>query len=211
MNINAWVGQLTAPVGIALGILTCFWGYRILKLTLGIMGFLGGASGGWAVGLSLAPGNSAIALVCAVVAGIVGAALCIWLFFLGIFLLGASAGAVVAAAFLNASGNQPQPILVFAFAVVFGVIALVMQKFMIIISTAFSGSYLLTAGIFHLFTGGPNLSPLWFEHPPSGAAGMQGYVALGLWVVLGLGGLSFQYRGSQQREEAVRPQTQVPK
>jgi hypothetical protein len=184
--------------------LTCFGGYRLLKLTLGVMGFIAGATGGWAVGLSLATGNSEIALVCALIGGVIGAALCIWLFLLGIFLLGASAGAIVATALFNAAGNQPQPILVLVLAIVFGVIALVMQKLMIIVSTAFSGSYLITVGILHLVTGAQDVSALWFDHLQSGSAGILGYVAAVFWLVLGLAGGSFQYRGSRRRDEATR-------
>ena len=131
--------------------------------------------GGWIV---LGSGNNGIALVCALIGGVIGAALCIWLFFLGIFLLGASAGAIVASAFFNAAGNQPQPILVLVLAIVFGVIALVMQKLMIIVSTAFSGSYLIAAGIVHLVTGIEDVSALWFNHLQPGSAGILSYVAL---------------------------------
>ena len=152
MNTNVWAGQITAPLAVAVGLLICFCGYRLLKLTLGIIGFIAGATGAWAVGLSLAPGNDGVALLCALVGGVIGAALCLWLFFLGIFLLGASAGAVLATALFSAAGNQPQPMLLIVFAIVFGVIALVLQKFMIVVSTAFSGSYLVTAGLLHLLT-----------------------------------------------------------
>jgi hypothetical protein len=204
MNVNAWAGQITAPLAVAVGILICFWGYRLLKLTLGVMGFIAGATGGWAVGLSLAPGNNGIALVCAIIGGVIGAALCIWLFFLGIFLLGASAGAIVATALFSAAGNQPQPILVLLLAIVFGVIALVMQKLMIVVSTAFIGSYLITAGIVHLLTGAKDVSALWFDHLQPGSAGILGYAALVFWLVLGLAGGSFQYGGRRRREEATR-------
>jgi len=195
MNVDAWALQIAAPLAVASGVLSCFLGYRLLKLTLGVMGFIGGATGGWAVGLSLGTGNSGIALTCAVIGGVIGAVLCIWLFFLGIFLLGASAGAIVASAFFSAAGNQPQLILVFVLAIVFGVIALVMQKLMIIVSTAFSGSYLVTAGLFHFLAGVQSVSPLWFDHLQSGSAGILGYVALVFWLLLGLAGVSFQYRG----------------
>ncbi len=204
MNATAWADQITAPLAVAVGGLICFYGYRILKLTLAIIGFIGGAAGGWAVGLSFAPGNNAIALVCAVIAGALGAALCVWLFFLGVFFLGASTGAIIAAAFFSTSGNQPQPILLLAFAGLFGVIALVLQKFMMILSTAFSGSYLVTAGILRLLAGVQNAPPLWFEHLPTGSAGILRYVALVFWVVLGIAGVSFQYRAVRRRDEAVR-------
>ena len=207
MNVNVWAGQITAPLAVAMGILICFWGYRLLKLTLGVMGFIAGATGGWAVGLSLAPGNNGIALVCAVIGGVIGAVLCIWLFFLGIFLLGASAGAIVATALFSAAGNQPQPILVLVVAIVFGLIALVMQKLMIVVSTAFIGSYLITAGIVHLLTGAKDVSALWFDHLQPGSAGILGYAALVFWLVLGLAGGSFQYGSRRSREEATRKET----
>jgi uncharacterized membrane protein HdeD (DUF308 family) len=88
--------------------------------------------------------------------------------------------------------------------IAFGVIALVMQKFMIIVSTAFSGSYLVTAGIVQLLTGAKDVSALWFDHLQSGSAGILGYVVLVFWLVLGLAGGSFQYRGRRRREEATR-------
>jgi hypothetical protein len=204
MDVNAWAGQITAPLAVAVGILICFWGYRLLKLTLGVMGFIAGASGGWAVGLSLAPGSNGIALVGALIGGVIGAALCIWLFFLGIFLLGASAGAVLATALFSAAGNQPQAVLLVVFAVVFGVIALVMQKLMIVVSTALSGSYLVTAGLLHLLTGAQDASALWFDHLQPGSPGILGYVALVFWLVLALAGGRFQYRGRRRREEATR-------
>ena len=190
-----------------MGILICFLGYRLLKFTLAVVGLIAGAAGGWAVGLSLAPGNNGIALVCAIIGGVICAVLCIWLFFLGIFLLGASAGAIVATTLFHAAGNQPQPILVLLLAIVFGVIALVMQKFMIIVSTAFIGSYLIIAGIVHLLTGAKDVSALWFDHLQPGSAGILGYAALVFWLVLGLAGGSFQYRGRRRREEAARNET----
>jgi len=195
---------MSAPLAVAVGILICFWGYCLLKVSLGVVGFIAGAAGGWAVGLSLAPGNSGIALLCAVIGAVIGAVLCIWLFFLGIFLLGASAGAIVATALFSAVGNQPQPILLLVLAMVFGVIALVMQKLMIIVSTAFSGSYLITVGILHLLTGAQDVSALWFNHLQPGSVGILGYVALVFWLVLGLAGIRFQYRGSQRKDEAAR-------
>jgi hypothetical protein len=204
MNVNAWAGQMTAPLAVAVGILICFWGYRLLKLTLGVTGFIAGAAGVWAVGLPLGTANSGIVVICAIIGGVIGAVLCIWLFLLGVFLLGASAGAIVATALFSAAGNQPQPILVLVLAIVFGVIALVMQKLMIVVCTAFSGSYFVTVGLLHLLTGAKDTSALWFDHLQPGSTGILGYVALVFWLVLGLAGGSFQYGGRREREEATR-------
>jgi hypothetical protein len=204
MNANELARSISGPLVVTAGILVCFFGYRILKLTLGIMGFIAAADAGWTLGLSLAPNNSLVPLICALLAGAIGAALCIWLFFVGIFLLGSSAGAIVAAAFFNASGTQPQPILLLVFAMVFGIVALVMQKFMIIASTAFSGSYLIVAGALPFLAHLHNDALLWFDRSHPHAGGTLGYVALASWIIMGLAGLSFQYRKSHGKEEAVR-------
>ena len=204
MNVNAWVGEIGAPLAVAAGLLVCFLGYRLLKLTLGIMGVIAGAGVGWTVAVSLEPGNSGIALACAVIGAAIGAVLYIWLFYLGIFLLGAGAGAVVAAAFFNAAGNQPQPVALLAVAIVFGIVALAARKFMMITSTAFSGSYLVIAGLVHLAAGLHVNSPLWFNHAPPVSTGHWGLAALVLWLILGLAGMSFQYRAHRPPAQLAR-------
>jgi hypothetical protein len=207
INDYGWTGQLTAPVALAVGALSCFLGYRIVKVILGIIGFMAGAAGGWELALALVPGHSAVALVCAVIGGLIGAVLCIWLFFFGIFLLGASAGTVVAGAVFSGTGHQAAPLLYLAFAVVFGLLALLLQKFMIVVCTAFGGSYLITAGIVHLIAGS-HAAPLWFDPSKTAAPDTLGYIALAFWFILGLFGVSFQYRGVRRREAAVRQEAQ---
>jgi Domain of unknown function (DUF4203) len=200
MNEYAWAGQITAPLAVAIGVLACFGGYRLLKLLLGIVGFAAGAAGGWAAGSYLAPGHTGIALACAVAGGIFCAVLCIWLFLVGIFVLGASAGVVAAAALCGGTGQPAQPLLLLIVALVFGVLALLLQKLMIIVSTAFCGSYLVTAGLWHFVTAGQSPVPLWFNHLKPGSAGLLGWAALVFWLLLALIGARFQYRGRRKRE-----------
>jgi hypothetical protein len=181
----------------------------MLKVTLGIMGAVVGASAGWALGLSWFPQSPGLALVCVVLGAVIGAVLCLWLFFLGIFLLGASAGTAVATAVFNGLGRQPEPLIVLIVAVVFGVLAIVVQKFMIVISTAFSGSYLLVAGILQLLAGTPNATPLWVDPLQPGPKGVVGMGAWILWVVVGLSAAAFQFRDRRRREEVVRQEAQA--
>src|SRR5690242_18256950 len=98
MNNLALPGQVSALAAIVAGILICFWGYRLLKFTLGLLGFIAGAYAGWVFGLSVLHANTGFGLVCALIGGLLGMAFYLWLYFLGIFLLGATAGAIVAAA-----------------------------------------------------------------------------------------------------------------
>jgi len=208
MNHFAWQAQLGAPLAVVLGILMCFWGYRLLKVMLGVVGAIVGASAGWSFGMGLASANHVVALVCAVVAGLIGAALCVWLFFLGVFLLGASVGAIAASAFFGTAGTQPNPIIIVVVAVIFGVLALVLQKFMIIVATAFNGSYLVTAALLHLLGGGQN-STVWLYPPQAGPLGTRGMVALVFWIVLGVVGVSVQYASSRRRGEVQKQTAQT--
>jgi len=207
MNNYVWAGPVGALLVVIAGLLACFCGYRILKVTLGLLGFIAGAYAGWELGLSQFHFSGGIALVCALVGGLIGMALYVWLYFLGIFLLGASAGAVVAGAFFNGTGHAPEPITFLAICVVFGVIALVAQKFMIIVCTAFSGAYLIIAGVWPFIAGTHNPFRIWLYPVHSGASGGLGLGALVLWLVLGLAGLSFQFRsGPRKVETKEKPQ-----
>jgi uncharacterized protein DUF4203 len=201
---NQLAVQLSAPLAAVVGLLICFAGYRLVKLTLALIGFIAGASGGWAVGLALFPNNTTIALICALLAGVILAILCVWLFFLGVFILGASAGAVVAAAVFRATGFPVQALLILVVALVFGVIALVLQKLMIILSTAFSGSYLATAALAHFLAGVQQVHPLWFKPYSGNASETWGYVILAIWLLLGLIGARFQYVVGSREKAAAR-------
>ncbi len=203
MNNYPWAGQVSALLVIVAGILTCFCGYRILKVTLGILGFIAGAYAGWELGLSLAHAGTGIALACALVGGLIGMALYVWLYFLGIFLLGATAGTVVAAAFFNGTGQQAQPIVLLVVSLIFGVIALVAQKFMIILSTAFIGSYLITAGVWPLIVRSENSSRVWLDPAHSASSGTLGYAALVLWILLGVAGASYQFRAGHGKVQVA--------
>ena len=208
MNDYVWTGHIAAPLAIAIGVLACFWGYQLVKVMLGIMGFAAGAAVGWTAGMALAPSHSIVGLVCAAIGGLVGAVLCIWLFFFGIFLLGASAGAVVAAAAYGGTGHEAHPILFLACAVVFGLLALLLQKFMIVVSTAFAGSYLVTAGILHFFTTGQPPAPLWFDYSHPSSPSVLGYVVLAFWLILGLVGVRSQYGAKGRRAEGTPHEAQ---
>ncbi len=206
MNNYAWAAQTSAMFAIVAGILTCFWGYRILKFSLAIMGFVAGALGGWEMGFFLPHASTGWALLCALIAGLIGAVLCLWLYFLGVFLLGATAGGLVAAALFNQAGQQIQPVVLLALPIAFGIIALIAQKVMIILCTACSGSYLITAGIWPFVAGSQNGWRIWLHPAQGGAPGTLGFAAVAVWIILALVGASFQFRRSSRKPEAKTEQ-----
>jgi hypothetical protein len=200
---NVSANHILALVAIGMGILNCFWGYRILKTILGIGGFCAGAAAGWTAAAGWGQFTVGIALLCALAGGLIGALLCIWLYFVGIFLLGAGFGAALATVVLNAAGSQPQLVIVIIAAVVLGFVAVAVQKFMIILSTAFGGAYLLVAGILHFVVGGPNAMPVLFERFQMGSGGALSYLPLACWLVLGVVGVAVQFRGRRETVEVV--------
>lgn len=206
MNHQAVAGQVSALVVCVAGILICFCGYRLLKLTLGLLGFIAGAYAGWQLAATALHASDLQALICAVVGGLLGMALYLWLYFLGVFLLGATAGAIMAAAFFNGTAHPAQPLVVLASSVAFGLVALVAQKFMIIVATAFSGAYLVAAGLWPFIAHGQSPSRIWLDPAHITPLGSLGYAALAIWFVLGIVGISVQLRaGSKKVEPAEKP------
>ena len=106
-------------------------------------------------------------------------------------------------------GHQPQPLLFLVIVVAFGLMALLLRKLMIVVSTSFSGSYLITAGLLHLVTGRQTIAPLWFAPLQPGSAGLLGYAELVFWLLVALVGAKYQYRGRRRRDEAARHQAQA--
>ncbi len=207
MNTYTWAGPAGALLAVIAGALICFWGYRILKLSLAIIGLVAGAGIGWEVASSVAHASEGVALVCALAGGLIGMVLVLWLYYLGIFLLGAAAGTVLAGAVFNGTAHQVQPIILLAIPVLFGVIALLAQKFMIALSTAFSGSYLVVAGIWPFVAGSQRAPQIWLHPAQGGSSGTLGYAALVLWIVLALAGAGSQLRARHRKIEPPAQKT----
>lgn len=162
---------------ILLGILFTFFGYRLFRVVLGIAGFLFGAS--LVGGLVLMFSGSILA---AVLAGLAGGALfavlSVFVYYLGVFFLGAYLGVVVGAAILSIFGLTLIPWLFILLAVIGGVLGVIFHRFMIILATAFVGAWGVMLGISSLTFWGTSLYP---------------YIMGAGWIILGLAGFFVQY------------------
>lgn len=191
---------LAAMLSIAFGLLNCFFGYRLFKVLLGIYGFVLGATGGFALAGAVAEGQTLWLVVGMVVGGLVGAAVMVLLYFVGVFVVGAVAGALLAS-LIGAALNVNLPsaaILVVALAV--GLIALALQRTVIILSTAFSGAWGVVSGLASLLTGRAalllnpiNRPGVWHK------AGLPLLLVLFLWLVLGVVSAVVQFRTAPQK------------
>jgi hypothetical protein len=186
---------LIGLISIAFGLLNCFFGYRIFRVLLGIYGFLLGALVGLIVAGNIAAGQTLWLLVGAIVGGVIGAVLMVFLYFVGVFVVGALAGALLSNAIGAMVGVDVPTVVVVIVAIVVGVVALIAQRVVLILATAFSGSWGAVAGGVLLFTG-HSLPGLGVLARPSTweQADLPMLVVLLVWLALGVAGALVQFR-----------------
>jgi hypothetical protein len=200
LDVGSGAAILIALVSIAFGLLNCFFGYRIFKVMLGIYGFLLGALVGALVAGGLAGGQTWVLLVGAIVGGIVGAALMVLLYLVGVFVVGALAGVLLANAVGAALGFTMPTWVVIILAVVVGIVALILQRAVLILATALSGAWAVVSGGASLLPG-HSLSLRLVS--PSGSWKEEGLalsIMLAAWLVLGIVGALVQFRTTAEKE-----------
>jgi hypothetical protein len=185
--------ELPAAVLLVLGgALSCFAGYRLFRIVLGIYGFIGGAMlASSTMGVSNTTGMIAAALI----GGVVGALILMFAYFVGIALVGAGLGALVAHVGWGYVGTgDPPPAVVIVLALMGSIAAMVLQRYVIIVATAFGGAWTVIVG--GLATSGDRVAraasagDVWILYPLAPAPG-QRWVPLA-WIVLGLIGTGVQ-------------------
>jgi hypothetical protein len=177
-------------LGIPVGCIQCFFGFRIFKIILGLMGFLIGALLAGALG-SMISQDGLVVLLTALVGGLIGSMLMVALYVVGVFLMGAFLGGTLGVVLASVAQSDPEPATLLILAVIGGVLAVIFQKFMIIVSTGFGGSWNVVTGIAY-FTIGDMATDSIEQMVRSG--GSQNYAMLLCWIVLGLLGVATQYK-----------------
>ncbi len=179
------------------GLLACFAGYRLFRAVLAIYGFILGAL--FASSL-VAPNNALMMLVAALVGGLVGAVV-LWLaYFVGVVLVGAGVGALVAHLLWTQIGRgDPPAIAVIVLAVVGAIGAWIFQRVVIIVGTAFGGSWTALSGFVAMQVdhGQRITDQVWLAYPTNPAPGQRWFVFA--WLVLGLIGTAAQFGATSRR------------
>jgi hypothetical protein len=183
------------PAAIALivgGTLACFAGYRLFRIVLAIDGFIAGA---WLASSTMGSSNTAGMLIAALVGGIIGSLVLFFAYFLGIALVGAGLGALIAhLAWNRASAMDPPVLIVVLFAALGTIGALMLQRYVIIVSTAFSGAWTVIVGALALADRGSARAAaapaVWILYPFAPAR-QADWIPIA-WIVLGLIGTVVQ-------------------
>src|SRR5690242_19396738 len=75
------------------GVVSCFFGYRLFRVVLALFGFILGALAASSI---MAASNESAMLIAAAVGGVIGAGILYAAYFIGVTLVGAGLGALVA-------------------------------------------------------------------------------------------------------------------
>jgi hypothetical protein len=156
MTLSGRMGLVMAGVAVALGAAFCFFGFRVFRYVLAAAGAFVGASLGAELGAGIFGQVPWLIITCAAICGIMLGFLGAAVYFLGVFLVGGIAGFTVGAA-LGFLILPIFPILSIVFGVAFGavggVLAIILQKPIIVIGTALVGASWVTTGGALLFGG----------------------------------------------------------
>jgi hypothetical protein len=189
------VSILGAITAILIGMLSCFQGYRFFRVVLALVGFVIG----FGIGVSLISADEEVLrIVVGIGAGLLGAMILSWLYVFGLVVAGAILGATLATTVLLALNIQNNGVLGIAAIVglvVGGLLALLFNKWIIVVSTAFNGAAIILYGISLLIPG-------LMEVNPSRPVRIESPWIVLVWLILGISGFAFQaklYRDELRR------------
>jgi hypothetical protein len=174
------------------GVVACFFGYRLFRIVLAIAGFIVGSLAASSVfGVS----DTGPMLVAALVGGLIGAAILIAAYFVGVALVGAGLGAAAANLAFAATDQDPHFLVLVLFTILGAAGAMYLQRYFIIVGTAFGGAWTLIVGVMALVGNRTALAAaaandVWVAYPMNPAPGER-WVPVA-WIVLALIGTGVQ-------------------
>lgn len=185
--------QLPAAIVLLVGgTVACFFGYRLFRIVLAIFGFILGALAASSIfGVS----DTGPMIVAALVGGLLGAGVLIAAYFVGVALIGAGLGAVVANLVFAAGDRDPHFLAVVFLSIAGATGAMYLQRYFIIVGTAFGGAWTMIVGAMALAGNRAALAAaasgdVWVAYPLDPAPGQQ-WVPIA-WLALGAIGTGVQ-------------------
>ena len=185
------------PAGAVLlvsGFLACFAGYRLFKFVVAVYGFiLGAAIMSSMMGVTSTSGM----VIAAIFGGIAGAVILVLAYFVGVALVGAGFGVLVAHvgwSYLRGSSEPPLAVIV-GFAVLGAVGSMLLQRYVVIVATAFGGAWTallggLTLAGDHRITTAASSGDVWILYPMAPSPEYRWVPTA--WLILGSVGTAFQ-------------------
>ena len=185
--------QLPAAIVLLIGgTVACFFGYRLFRVVLALSGFILGALLASSIfGMS----DTGPMIIAAVVGGLVGAGILFAAYFVGVALIGAGLGAVTANVVMAAGDRDPHFLVVVFFSIAGAAAAMYLQRYFIIVGTAFGGAWTMIVGGMALLGDRAAIAAaasgdVWVAYPLDPAPGQQ-WVPIA-WLALGAAGAAVQ-------------------
>jgi uncharacterized protein DUF4203 len=174
------------------GALSCFAGYRLFKITLAIYGFIFGAM---FASSTVAASNTTGMILAAIGGGLAGALILVFAYFIGIALIGAGLGALVAhVGWAYVRPGDPPAAAIIVLAILGAIGAMLLQRYVIVVATAFGGAWMLLVGALAIADRGAErvsrVGDVWILYPTSVGPG-RAWVPVA-WIVLGVVGTIVQ-------------------
>ena len=176
--------------GIVLASVWCFFGYRIFRFVLGVGGFITGALVAGVIGYEFSEGRELYTIGAAILGGLLGAGLMFGLYLLGVFAIGALMGAFIAYTVFLYMSIEPDTMTLLITAVVTGIVAVFIKRFMIVLATSFTGAWAIVSGFTYFLKS--NFNPLEPESVLSFSED-QMYRFLIVWFGIAVAGFTVQY------------------
>jgi hypothetical protein len=171
------------------GLLACFVGQRLFRVVLGIYGFVTGALIAATV---VGPSAEGTPILMMLAGGAIGAVVLILAYFVGVALVGAALGAVVVHMIAAQLAKDPHPVVVIIGTVIGAVAAMALQRYVIILATAFGGAWTALLGVISVAgTRAAQVTDGYVLYPLRGPIGHE-WMWVG-WIVLGGIGAAVQF------------------
>ena len=177
-------------------------GYRLFRFVLTLFGFYIGALAATSV---LGSGDRTLLVFAALGGGAVGAVIMFFGYFVGVALVGAGIGALTVHVIWSQLGSEPHAFAVILAAVAGAASAMALQRYVIIIATAFAGGWTMLWAAMNLAdsTGAvAQRPPVWMVYPLDLSPGRRWIVAA--WAAIGLLGVFAQLRFTARARAPVR-------
>ena len=185
--------QLPAVIFLLLGgAIAWSAGYRLFRVVLTIYGFVLGAL---VVSSAMGTSDTTLIVFAALGGGAVGALIMFFGYFVGVALIGAGIGAIAVHTIWSRLGTDPHPAVVILASVAGAAAAMALQRYVIIIATAFAGAWTLVLGSLALTGQSRKLAStpeVWVVYPLD-ASPHRTWVLIA-WVILGFVGMFIQLR-----------------
>ena len=184
------------------GVIAWSAGYRLFRLVLTIYGFILGALVGSSM---MGTGDTTLLIFAALGGGALGAIIMFFGFFVGVALVGAGIGALAVHMIWSRIGTDPHPFVVILAAVAGAAAAMALQRYVIIIATAFAGAWTLILGGLVLTDRGKAIAgapDVWMMYPLDPSPGRRWVFAA--WAALGLTGVFIQLRFTGRAKPKVK-------